>query len=133
MFSFLRRRGNDAERMTVQHLKKQGYRVLDTNVRLGHGELDIVAMDGNVLVGIEVKARKDDAYGSAYEAISATKAQRIASALTTYIHSRKLHHLSARVDLAAVSLGIDGAPLGVELITDIVDIESSLRGKRWQR
>ncbi|MFW0777850.1 MAG: YraN family protein [Rickettsiales bacterium] len=50
--------GVRAEQMAKWYLICKGYRVLAMRYRNGGGEIDIVAMKGNTLVPVEVKARK---------------------------------------------------------------------------
>jgi putative endonuclease len=48
--------GKQGESVATQHLSRKGFRVLGRNVRIGGGELDIVAMEpGGTLVFVEVK------------------------------------------------------------------------------
>ena len=70
MLSFLRRRrvgsvdrselGAAGERTAKQYLERRGFRILAANFRCPAGELDLIAMDGDVLVFIEVRTRRDD-------------------------------------------------------------------------
>ena len=50
--------GGQKETLAVLFLEKQGFRILDRNYYTRHGELDIVAMDGEYLVFAEVKYRR---------------------------------------------------------------------------
>ncbi len=50
------RLGRRAEDLVATGLKRAGWRVVERNVRLPSGELDIVALDGSTLVFVEVKA-----------------------------------------------------------------------------
>lgn len=51
----LGRRGED---LAAAHLRAQGFSVLARNVRTRHGEIDLIACDGAVLVFAEVKTRR---------------------------------------------------------------------------
>lgn len=57
--AFVGRRGESA---AARHLRRQGYRILDRNVVLPSGELDLVCEtdDERLLVLVEVKARTAD-------------------------------------------------------------------------
>jgi putative endonuclease len=55
----------------------RGWQVLDTNWRGTDGELDIVALDGDVLVVIEVKTRSGHGFGHPAEAVTPRKLARI--------------------------------------------------------
>lgn len=58
------RLGRLAEDLAARRLHEDGYRVVDRNARTRLGELDIVALDGDTLVFVEVKAgRAGGAFG----------------------------------------------------------------------
>jgi putative endonuclease len=50
------RLGRAAERLVAERLAEAGWQLVGRNVRLPSGELDLVALDGSILVFIEVKA-----------------------------------------------------------------------------
>jgi putative endonuclease len=50
------RLGRAAEELVAARLHTAGWRIVGRNVRLPSGELDLVALDGRVLVFVEVKA-----------------------------------------------------------------------------
>ncbi len=52
------KKGNKGEEAACRYLQRHGYQVLDRNRRLARGELDIVALKGDILVFVEVKAHK---------------------------------------------------------------------------
>lgn len=49
--------GAAGEAMAARELLKLGYRLIDTNVRMKMGELDIVAEEGGEMVVVEVRTR----------------------------------------------------------------------------
>ncbi|WP_026365950.1 YraN family protein [Promicromonospora sukumoe] len=69
--------GRYGERVAVRHVEARGWRVLDTNWRGSEGELDIVALDGDVLVVVEVKTRSGLGFGHPAEAVTPRKLTRI--------------------------------------------------------
>lgn len=62
-----------AEDRAAAYLAAAGYRIVARNVRLPGGELDIVCLDGAMLVFVEVKARSAAGFGSALRAVDARK------------------------------------------------------------
>jgi putative endonuclease len=93
----------------MRWLTEHGWRILDRNWRGSSGELDLVALDGNVLVAVEVKLRRGQALGTAEEAVSPAKAERLLRTVSEYLlahpeHSDRLW----RVDLIAVTLDARG-------------------------
>jgi putative endonuclease len=69
--------GRYGERVALRHVVSLGWQVLDTNWRGTDGELDIVALDGDVLVVIEVKTRSGHGFGHPAEAVTPRKLARI--------------------------------------------------------
>lgn len=69
--------GRYGERVALRHVEARGWKVLDTNWRGKDGELDIVALDDDVLVVIEVKTRSGHGFGHPAEAVTARKLARI--------------------------------------------------------
>jgi putative endonuclease len=49
--------GRRAEASAALWLQLKGYRILDRRARTPHGEIDLVALRGNILAFVEVKAR----------------------------------------------------------------------------
>jgi len=77
-------KGRAGEDRAAAYLEACGYRVLARNVRLPHGELDLVCSDGATLVFVEVKARSAKTFGSAIAAVDAAKRRKIRSSAADY-------------------------------------------------
>jgi putative endonuclease len=71
-------RGLRAEQLAAWWLRLKGYRVLGQRVRVGGGEIDVLARRGGVLVVVEVKARASLA--ACHETVTPWKQQRLARA-----------------------------------------------------
>ena len=69
--------GASHEELAADYLKREGYKILCMNFRSYFGEIDIVAMDGDVLVFCEVKYRSRAAAGAPWEAVNIRKQERI--------------------------------------------------------
>jgi putative endonuclease len=118
--------GNPPEKITVaatgemaaeKFLRKKGYRIVTRNFRArNHGEIDIIAVDGDTLCFVEVKARVSEAFGGPEAAVTKKKQLRIVRAAQYYISRKKLHEVPCRFDVVSVRLGQD-APQ-VEVIRD---------------
>jgi len=77
--------GRTAEDAAAAYVADLGMRVLARNVRALEGELDIVALDGETIVFIEVKARSDRSFGSALSAVDGRKRRRLRAAAADYL------------------------------------------------
>ena len=71
------------------------------------GELDLVMLDGETLVFVEVRLRKNDAFGSAWASITATKRRRLAHAARFFM-ARHAPHALRPVRFDAVACRPDG-------------------------
>ncbi len=101
-----RAKGKVGEEEAQRWLTSQGYVVIDRNVSLRGGEIDIVAQDGEVLCFIEVKARSTGFYGSAIAAVPVAKQRRLARAAAVYLQHRAW---SGPCRFDVLGLDLDGA------------------------
>jgi putative endonuclease len=69
--------GAYGERLAARHLADAGMVILERNWRCRFGEIDIVAMDGDVIVFCEVKTRRGGRFGAPVDAVVASKARRL--------------------------------------------------------
>ena len=77
-------KGRDAELRAVALLQAHGYKVVQRNVRVPGGEIDVICLDGQTLVFVEVKQRADGTFGSALGAVDAPKRARLRRAAADY-------------------------------------------------
>jgi putative endonuclease len=69
--------GRYGENVAADHLVASGLTVVARNWRCREGEVDIVALDGDVLVMCEVKTRRGVGFGTPLDAITPAKAARL--------------------------------------------------------
>lgn len=100
------RRGED---MAAAHLEHIGLRVIERNWRWSRAEIDIIAMDGEVLVFVEVKTRSYDFYGQPEDAVDRKKELMIADAGAAYMRQVD-HQWEIRFDIISVILPKKGNP-----------------------
>ena len=95
------RRGHISEYIAALYLTAKGYRIRAIRHRTKLGEIDIIAQRGDLVVCVEVKARRDA--DSAVFAVTATAQQRIRSASEIWLSRQPdAHRLSLRYDIVAV-------------------------------
>ncbi|HVF63780.1 MAG TPA: YraN family protein [Casimicrobiaceae bacterium] len=98
------RAGAIAEARAAAFLEAQGLAIVARNVRSRFGEIDIVARDGDTLVFVEVRMRRDARFGGASASITAAKRDRIRAAASAYL--AKLPRLPAcRIDAVLLEDG----------------------------
>ncbi|MEO8277013.1 MAG: YraN family protein [Thermoanaerobaculia bacterium] len=101
-------RGVAGEEAAERFLVLSGYRIVARNVRTHAGELDIVALDGETLCFIEIKARASAEFGRAIEAVGPQKQRRLAKAALLFL-SKNRSQRPCRFDVLGLDRGRDGA------------------------
>lgn len=96
--------GNEGEKVALQHLRNLGMEVIETNYRYGHGEIDIIARDGEFLVFCEVKTRVSDQYGDPEFAITPKKQQQIRKVAGAYLYENDIAGHACRFDVIAIRM-----------------------------
>jgi putative endonuclease len=89
--------GRFAETLAALWLMAKGYRILAQRARTPWGEVDIAALKGDLLVFVEVKARRT--HGAGIEAVSAWSRGRIIQAAQMLAGRWRLTHLRQRYDI----------------------------------
>ena len=93
--------GEKGEALAAMYLANLGYTIKERNWHYGHNELDIIAVDGDELVIVEVKARTSDRYEHPSEAVSNRKIKHIIDAAEGYIQENEID-LETRFDVITV-------------------------------
>ncbi|MBI3322391.1 MAG: YraN family protein [Candidatus Omnitrophica bacterium] len=121
--------GRRCEEIAAGCLRRQGYRIIERNVRMRFGELDVVARDGSVLCFVEVRARSSTRFGMPEESVTPLKRRRLVRLAQGYLQ-RPSARLRAglrgpsgpvRFDVLSLLLGPDGTPVQIRLIKNAFD------------
>lgn len=94
--------GAYGERCAVRHLVEAGLRVVARNWRCAHGEIDIIAWEGDVLAFCEVKTRRSDAFGTPAEAVVGRKSRRLRRLAAEWLRTNGAHPDQIRFDIVEV-------------------------------
>jgi putative endonuclease len=102
--------GDDAESAVATDLVGRGWSILARNVRVGRGELDLVAVDPGPpaeLVIVEVRWRRSRAFGLADESLDHRKRTHLRTSIARLLEDglpehESLPRLPIRVDLVVV-------------------------------
>jgi putative endonuclease len=100
--------GRAAEATAAAHLTRAGFKVLERNVRLGHGEIDLVCRDGDAIVFVEVKCRHAAWGDPPAAAVSWRKQRRLTRLAQHYLKWRRLEGVRCRFDVVSVMLDAAG-------------------------
>lgn len=94
-------KGNAGEEIAIEHLLRQGYRILARNWRHQHLEIDIVAQIDDMLVIVEVKLRASNAFGAPEEFVTKSKQKKLIRAADVYIQENNIH-TETRFDVISI-------------------------------
>jgi len=108
--------GARAESLAAEFLVTRGLAIVERNFRTRMGEIDLIARDREMLVFVEVRKRRTDAYGGAAASITSAKQARLVAAAQFYLATLE-REPPCRFDAVL----IDGAvPPGIEWHRDII-------------
>jgi len=96
--------GNLGESAACEHLTKRGLEILVRNYRTPHGEIDIIARDGDTIRFCEVKTRTSDLFGNPEEAVTESKMQHLIDSAEHYLQSNNLDDINWQIDVIAVEI-----------------------------
>jgi putative endonuclease len=94
--------GEKGEEIAVRHLRKNGYKIIETNYRTRLGEIDIIAQDQDTIVFAEVKTRRSVQFGNPKQAVTIRKQKKISMVALYYLKATGQSSARARFDVVAV-------------------------------
>ena len=94
--------GRYGEDLAARYLTDLGMEVLERNWRCEHGEVDVVALDGDCLVVCEVKTRRSTVFGEPVEAVTWRKAARLRRLAAAWLAEHELRPGGVRIDVVGI-------------------------------
>ena len=98
-----REKGQYYELEAQKYLVTQGLTPIERNYYCPYGELDVIMKEGDTLVFIEVKFRKNNARGGANYALSPQKQARLKRSIYHYLAAKNLTNQALRIDYVAIT------------------------------
>ena len=93
--------GEKGEKLAIDFLLKNDYKILETNYRYIKAEVDIIAQKGETLVVVEVKTRSTDYFGNPQDFVNPKKIKLLLSAIDYYVVEKDLD-VEVRFDIIAI-------------------------------
>jgi putative endonuclease len=112
--------GAIGEKLAADFLKKRGYKIIQRNFRCREGEIDIIAQKDECLVFVEVRTKKNTAFGTPEESVTLSKREKLISLANAYIQAYNKPPQSWRIDVVAVELTPDNRVSRLEHIENAV-------------
>lgn len=131
--------GRHGEDLAARFLMRRGFRLVMSNFRVPvgrnrvgvqvTGEIDIVALDGDVLCFVEVKSRSSDDFSDPLENVDLRKQRQIIRAARVYRRIFNLGDVEYRYDVVSVVKGVDQRAK-IELLRSFWT-EAKFRKRAW--
>ena len=132
--------GQIGEELAAKIMRKKGFRVVDTNWKFGHLEMDVIAVSKKEIAFVEVKTRTSSFGGKRPEEfVDELKRRRMAAAANAYIKFNQIE-LTPRFDIIGITM--DATTHEVKEVTHLEDVflphqrtigKSSFSGQgRWK-
>ena len=110
--------GTWGEEQAAEFLIHKGYTILERDWKSGHRDIDIIATNGQVVVFVEVKARRNRVFGEPEDAIDYMKMHNLRAAINHYVKFKNI-----RLDIRFDIITVVGTPyMGQAEITHIEDV-----------
>jgi len=93
--------GEKGEKLAVDFLIKNNYKILEKNYRYLKAEVDIITLKKGVLAVVEVKTRSTDYFGNPEDFVNPKKIKLLLSAIDYYVVEKDLD-VEVRFDIIAI-------------------------------
>ncbi|MDG1752717.1 MAG: YraN family protein [Thalassotalea sp.] len=96
--------GDCWELYAERYLIEKGLSLLAKNFHSRQGEIDLIMKDGDCIVFVEVKYRKNNHFGGAISAVTYQKQQKIIKTAAFFLQQQKLneYNTACRFDIVAI-------------------------------
>ncbi len=94
--------GRMGEEMAARYLLDKGYEIVGQNVRSGPAEIDLIALDGDILCFVEVKSRRRPDQGDPEEFVDFRKQKRLVSGAICFHARERYNQYRVRFDIISV-------------------------------
>jgi len=94
--------GELGERIAERWLRRQGWRVVQRRFRAGHRDIDLVVERDDLVVFVEVKARRGAEFGDPVEAVNWNKQRQLVRSASVWIDRHGRRSESYRFDVVGV-------------------------------
>ena len=101
---FNKQTGEMGESLALGYLLKLGYELIMRNFHTRYGEIDLIMRDKEVMVFVEVKAKKTHEWGTPEEMFTQGKYRKVKNMGMVYLHGKDV---LCRIDMVAVDLFTD--------------------------
>lgn len=96
--------GHDAEMTACDYLQRQGLKLVERNYLCKRGEIDLIMRDGQDMVFVEVRYRRNNHFGSSAESVDWRKQAKLLATAQHYLQQHpKAAQSACRFDVVALT------------------------------
>ena len=99
--------GKQGEQIAAQFLKSKGLSIREVNFRCSAGEIDIIALDADIVVFVEVKTRSSEHFGLPEEAVNYFKQKKLIQLAMYYLQKEHSQNKRCRFDVVSIIIRND--------------------------
>ncbi len=96
--------GKLGEDIAVDFLNNSGYKIIERNFRCELGEIDIIALDKNILAFVEVRTKKTSSFCTPQETVTFSKQKKLQKLSLYYLTKKQIKNKDCRFDVVAIDL-----------------------------
>lgn len=100
--TYQKRIGNTGEKIAAEYLINKGYQLLEKNFNVVYGEIDLIALEDDIVVFVEVKTRTSDTFGRPEDSITSAKIERLQNAALMWLQAHPDAPDDWRVDVIGI-------------------------------
>ncbi|MEM9658025.1 MAG: YraN family protein [Planctomycetota bacterium] len=94
--------GARGEAAAARYLRRRGLRIVARRQRSRYGEVDIIAVEGRVVVFVEVKTRRAESHGRPADAVDGLRRDRLTRAALAFLKAHRLLEYPSRFDIVEI-------------------------------
>ena len=103
MKSYSRAKGRKWETVAMEYLEKVGFKPIEKNFNLNHGEIDLIMQQEDCIVFVEVKAASQRSGYSVYDRLSKRKLWKLRRSIDFWLAKHNKNNAIWRLDYVGIS------------------------------
>ena len=112
--------GHLGESIAAAFLEKKGYTILERNWRTPYGEIDLIAMENDVIAFVEVKTRASSSLGPPEISITPRKVEHMRNAAEYFIQQHPELINDWRIDAVTIQMQANHAPPLIDHFENVI-------------
>ena len=100
--TYQKRIGKIGEQIAADYLADNGYQLVGKNFNVPYGEIDLIELDGDMVVFVEVKTRTSKTFGLPEDSVTPAKLEKMQNAAVMWLQAHPDAPDDWRIDVIAI-------------------------------